>query len=91
MAISGYMSRLPQPPQERELKRVVEALHGVRPDLYSSFPPQPCVRFVGLWALYGPLLAYGPWALNAQSLLLSPPLWHQVVGAPTCIIHPLLL
>ena len=30
MAISGYMSRLPQPPQERELKRVIEALHGVR-------------------------------------------------------------
>ena len=29
MAISGYMSRLPQPPREHELKRVVEALHGV--------------------------------------------------------------
>lgn len=29
MAISGYMSRLPQPPQERELKKVVDALHGV--------------------------------------------------------------
>ena len=29
MAISGYMSRLPQPPQERELKRVIDALHGV--------------------------------------------------------------
>lgn len=29
MAISGYMSRLPQPPQEHQLKRVVEALHGV--------------------------------------------------------------
>ena len=29
MAISGYMSRLPQPPREQELKRVVEALHGV--------------------------------------------------------------
>ncbi|KAL3136694.1 hypothetical protein ABBQ38_005929 [Trebouxia sp. C0009 RCD-2024] len=35
MAISGYMSRLPQPPQERELKRVIEALHGARkPVLY---------------------------------------------------------
>lgn len=29
MAISGYMSRLPQPPKEHQLKRVVEALHGV--------------------------------------------------------------
>ncbi|DBA69448.1 hypothetical protein WJX79_010912 [Trebouxia sp. C0005] len=35
MAISGYMSRLPQPPQERELKKVVDALHGARkPVLY---------------------------------------------------------
>lgn len=36
MAISGYMSRLPQPPQERELKRVIEALHGVRAHLLGA-------------------------------------------------------
>lgn len=29
MAISGYMSRLPQPPQEHQLKKVIDALHGV--------------------------------------------------------------
>ena len=30
MAIAGYMSRLPPPPQEAQLQKIVEALHQVR-------------------------------------------------------------
>ncbi len=41
MAISGYMSRLPQPPQEQELKRVVEALHGVSSTAKELLPALP--------------------------------------------------
>lgn len=39
MAISGYMSRLPQPPKEHQLKRVVEALHGVCCATHASHIP----------------------------------------------------
>ena len=51
MAISGYMSRLPQPPQEHQLKRVVEALHGVSFTMCVQFLPF-CVQDVCIQATY---------------------------------------
>ena len=43
MAIAGYMSRLPPPPQEAQLQKIVEALHQVR------------VKRVGHWKVGRPM------------------------------------
>lgn len=50
MAISGYMSRLPQPPQEHQLKRVVEALHGVSLTFCVLFLPFVCRMYICIQA-----------------------------------------